>query len=120
MRTIAMLAVLAIAAGGGWFSRGWFEDAQRLTALEAARAATSQALARESVIAGVVEARLATLDAHQRVIDRGVIREIQKPIYRRVCLEPDAVRLLNAAAAGRAPDPTDTAEPLPDDAAAAE
>ena len=50
VRTIAMLAVLAIAAGGGWFSRGWFEDAQRLTALEAARAATSQALDRKSVV----------------------------------------------------------------------
>ncbi|WP_353980969.1 hypothetical protein [Salinicola endophyticus] len=119
-RTLVMLAVLAIAAGTGWLSRGWFEDAQRLTALEAAQAAASQALARESVIAGVVEARLATLDTHQRVIDRGVIREIQKPIYRRVCLEPDAVRLLNDAAAGRAPDPADAADPLPDDAAAVE
>ncbi|WFF40754.1 hypothetical protein EVC62_04160 [Salinicola endophyticus] len=120
LRLFALAVGLALAAGAGWFSRGWLEDARRFTALEAAQAATARALARESVIAGVVEARLATLDAHQRVIDRGVIREIQKPIYRRVCLEPDAVRLLNAAAAGRAPDSADAAEPLPDDPAAAE
>ncbi|WP_110710534.1 hypothetical protein [Salinicola sp. CR57] len=114
-RILAGLFALAIsvASAAGWLSRGWLEDSQRLTAIEAAKAAADQALARESVIAGVVEARLSTLDANERIIDRGIVREIQQPIYRNVCLGADALRLLNAAAAGRAPDSTDPADPLP-------
>ncbi|WP_110709195.1 hypothetical protein [Salinicola sp. CR57] len=121
-RILAGLFALAISVAGtaGWLTRGWLEDSHRLTAIEAARETASQALARESVIAGVVEARLSTLDANERIIDRGIVREIQKPIYRNVCLGADALRLLNDAAAGRVPDSTDTADPLPADAPAAD
>lgn len=121
-RILATLFAVAIAAAAsaGWFTRGWLEDSQRLTAIEAANAATDKALARESVIAGVVEARLSMLDANERIIDRGIVREIQKPIYRNVCLGADAIRLLNDAAAGRAPDSTKPADSLPGNAAAAD
>lgn len=121
-RILAGLFALAISVAGtaGWLTRGWLEDSHRLTAIEAARETASQALARESVIAGVVEARLSRLDANERIIDRGIVREIQKPIYRNVCLGADALRLLNDAAAGRAPDSTDPADPLPADAPTAD
>jgi hypothetical protein len=111
---LAGLALLLVAtAAGSWQARGWYEDANRLTAERATQRAIDAALARESQIAANVEARLAELTASERVIDRGIIREIERPIYRRVCLEPDAIRLLNDAAAGRAPNPAEPAEPLP-------
>lgn len=118
-RILAGLFALAVsaAATAGWLTRGWLEDSQRLTAIEAANAAADRALARESVIAGVVEARLSTLQANERIIDRGIVREIQKPIYRNVCLGDDAIRLLNDAAAGQRPDSTDAADTLPGNAA---
>ncbi|WP_322528560.1 hypothetical protein R5R73_01360 [Salinicola sp. LHM] len=119
-RALAVVAGLAIAYGGGWLSRGWFEDAQRLTEERAAQLLADAALDREADIAGIVENRLAELDASERVIDRGIIREIQKPIYRNVCLGADAVRLLNDAAAGRSPDSTEPQAQMPDDAAAAD
>lgn len=118
---LAALALLLVAtAAGSWQARGWLEDSHRLTAEQTARQAIDAALVRESEIAASVEARLAELQASERIIDRGIIREIERPIYRRVCLEPDAVRLLNDAAAGRAPDPADPADPLPGAAAAAD
>ncbi|EPC02473.1 hypothetical protein L861_08900 [Litchfieldella anticariensis FP35 = DSM 16096] len=120
LRLAAYAITAAALVGGGWFARGWLEDAERLTALQAANAAIDAAMARESRIAQGVEQRLAKLQASERVIDRGIIREIEKPVYRRVCLEHDAIRLLNAAAQGRAPDPAEPADTLPRDAAATE
>lgn len=120
VRLIALAVLIAGAAAGGWFSRGWLEDSQRLSAMQSAKAAIDAAMARESTIARTVEDRLAELEASERIIDRGVIREIEKPVYRRVCLEPDAIRLLNHAAAGTAPDPAEPADDLPRDAAPAD
>jgi len=121
-RILAGLFALAIAgaATAGWSARGWFEDAQRLTEERAARLVADAAMHRESDIAADVEQRLAALGDNERIIDRGIIREIEKPIYRNVCLGDDAVRLLNDAAAGRAPDPAQPAGALPGNAAAAD
>lgn len=95
--------LVAVVFGSGWTVKGWQVDSVNLAVEQAAQAIRDNAIQRESTIAGKVEARLSTLTANQTVIDRGIIREIQKPIYQRVCLEPDAVRLLNAAARGEAP-----------------
>ncbi|GHB32863.1 hypothetical protein [Salinicola rhizosphaerae] len=117
IRILIGLITLAIAAWCGWLTRGWFEDAQQLTEERAARLVADAAMAREADIASVVESRLAELDANERIIDRGVIREIQKPIYRRVCLGDDAIRLLNDAAAGGAPNSAEPQAQMPDHAA---
>ncbi|MAM57371.1 MAG: hypothetical protein CMN25_08560 [Salinicola sp.] len=120
LRILIGIVALAITASAGWLARGWFEDAQRLTEERAARLVADAAMAREADIAGVVEDRLAELDANERVIDRGIIREIQQPIYRNVCLGDNAVRLLNDAAAGRSPNSTEPHTQMPNDTAAAE
>lgn len=96
---LSALVVLAIAYAG-WYGRGLHEDSKALVALEVATEKTNQTLARESEIAKVVIEKLSTLEASERVIDRGIIREIEKPMYRNVCLDDNAVRLLNEAARG--------------------
>lgn len=116
---IAAGAVIA-AAGGGWSAKGWHEDSKRLAAEQAAQKVISAAMARESRIAQQVEDRLAELQASERIIDRGIIREVQKPVYQRVCLEPDAIRLLNHAAAGTAADTTNLDDAVPGAATKAE
>lgn len=110
--TAAAAGVIA-AFAAGWQVANWQNESQQLTAERAAQQAINAAMARESEIAVHVEQRLSELQANERVIDRGIIREIQKPIYQRVCLEPDAIRLLNHAAAGTAPDSAELADPLP-------
>lgn len=100
------LGIAAVAVVGmfftGWQVRGWHEDSKQLAATEAIQKAIDAALGKEAAVAKVVEDRLATLQANQTTIDRGVIREIVKPEYRTVCLPDDAVRLLNSAGRGEA------------------
>lgn len=110
-------AVTAIGAGG-WLARGWFEDSKDLAAVEAQKALAAEIREGQAEISQQVEQRLSELRANERVIDRGVIREIQKPIYQRVCLEPDAIRLLNLAAQGKAAGKPD--DEVPDSAPAAD
>lgn len=118
------LAVLAIVAGiafGGWYGRGLYEDSQELSELKGAQKAIKAATDRESNIAKLVERKLSTLTANQTVIDRGVIREIQKPVYRNVCLPADGLSLLRAAARGEAVSlPAEPAEEMPGNAARAD
>lgn len=79
----------------GWQSRAWYEDSKELTAMDAVRQALESQRERESRIADTVEAMLSDRRVNERVIDRGIIREIEKPVYQRVCLEKDAIMMLN-------------------------
>lgn len=99
---IAGVAITAVFAAG-WTAKGWLEDSKDLAAMEAQERLAAKIRQGQREISAQVEQRLSELKANERVIDRGVIREIQKPIYQRVCFEPELVRLLNATAAGDAP-----------------
>lgn len=111
---IAYGLIAAISLGTGWAVRGWKENSETLAIERAVQKVADDAVARESGIAEQVEARLAELTANKTVIDRGVIREIEKPIYRNVCLPGESIRLLNSAARGEAPaDPAEPADEMP-------
>ncbi|NWO05811.1 MAG: hypothetical protein HLX50_08990 [Alteromonadaceae bacterium] len=118
------LIVMGVVAAGlvvtGWASRGWFEDAKRLAVVEDRQELAEQIRGDVSGIAKSVEQRLGELQANERVIDRGIIREIQRPIYQRVCAEPAVVRMLNAALRGE-PDAgsTEPADQMPEGASPA-
>lgn len=114
--SIALAIALALFSAGlwtGWETRGWKNDSEQAAVDRAADAITKKATANETGIAQKVEDRLATLKANEKVIDRGVIREIQNPIYRNVCLPDPALRMLNAAAKGQLPSqPAEPAGPV--------
>lgn len=119
---LLVIAVSLSAVGlAGWVARGWFEDAKRLAIVEDRQALAEQIRGDISGIAESVEARLGELRANERVIDRGIIREIQKPVYQRVCAEPAVVSLLNAALRGEpVTGSAESAGPLPVGTGAAE
>lgn len=104
----ALIAAAVISIGGtSWAARGWFEDSKNLAAVEAQAALAAEIRQGQASIAKQVEDRLSELKVSERIIDRGIIREIQKPIYQRVCFEPGIIRMLNAAASGMAPAESD-------------
>ncbi|MZR63848.1 hypothetical protein [Alcanivorax sp. DP30] len=95
---LVVLAVAAALVGIGWVGKGWHEDSKELERQKATADAITAALKSDSKIAAAVEEKLSGLKANQTVIDRGVTREIQKTVYRNVCLPGTGVSLLNAAA----------------------
>ncbi len=94
---VGLVAVVALLFGG-WTIRGWYEGNLDLLRERVTRAAIDEALESHSDVARVVEEKLSGLKANQTVIDRGVTREVIKPVYRNVCLPGAGVGLLNAAA----------------------
>lgn len=84
----------------GWSVKGWHNDSIELAVKDAARQIKDDAIGREATIAKQVADAAAANVPVERVIDRGVIREIEKPVYLHVCFEPELVRLLNEGAKG--------------------
>lgn len=111
--------IAAAGFGAGWATNGWRHDSVELAARTAADAAIKAAQAKEATVADQVEKQLAQLKTSERVIDRGVVKEIRtnETVYRSVCL-PDTGRLLvNAAAAGTDPDSVKPPPAVPGNAA---
>jgi hypothetical protein len=116
----ALIAVAATAIGtGGWLARGWFEDSKDLAAVEAQHALAAEIRKGQAEVSAQVEKRLSELRANERVIDRGIIREIQKPVFHNVCIPADSesFRLLNLAAQGQPARESDGQVPEKPDAA---
>ncbi len=98
-----ILAAVASIGVGGWMARGWFEDSKDLIAVTAQQALADDIRSGQADIAGLVEKRLREFRGSERVIDRGVIREIQTTTFKNVCVPPDSdsFRLLNDLAQGQ-------------------
>lgn len=96
----------AVVAGGlffgGWQVRSYYEDSKDLAAKEERDKILQAVESRESKIALNVQQQIRDLDINTRTIDRGIIREVEKPIYRDVCLPANGVRLFNAISNGEA------------------
>lgn len=105
IKTIVIAVTAVGLIGAGWQGRSWYEDSQDLTA-ERARQEVLDAV--RSSIASVgerVDNTLSDQVVKERVIDRGVIRETQKVVYRdRKCFESDLLRLLNLGNEGGSAD----------------
>jgi len=71
--------------------------------MEAQEALAAEIREGQAQVSKQVADHLSQLEGTERIIDRGIIREVSKPIYQRVCLPDRAIRLLNAAAQGQNP-----------------
>ena len=101
---IAAICVSFVASFmSGFVVRGWQSDSVALAAQKAAQQSIEASEKRQANIASSVENAIAAIRVTERVIDRGVIREIQKneTVYRNVCITDDGRLLINAAAAGK-------------------
>lgn len=109
---LIVVSIVGISAGS-WMARGWFEDSRDLIAMEAQQALVEEIREGQREVSEQVDRRLSELKANERVIDRGIIREIEKPVYRNVCVPPDgaAFRLLRDLALGNAPSEPDDQVP---------
>lgn len=104
-KLIAGAVAVSAAFGTGWVVKGKFEDSKDLAALQAQNALADALREDLGTISATVENQLQGLKANERVIDRGIIREIQTPVFRNVCVPPDSesFRLLGILAEGGNP-----------------
>ena len=95
--------VVSAAFGAGWMVNDWRHDSIQLVAN---KAAGSVANANRSFIASAaaeLQDRIASGVVTQRIIERGVIKEIRNNeiVYRNVCITDAGRVLINDAAKGR-------------------
>lgn len=101
---IAAICVLVMAAFmAGFTVHGWQSDSVALAAQKAAQLSIEASEKRQAEIASGVENAIAAIRVTERVIDRGIIKEIQsnETIYRNECITDAGRLLVNAAAAGK-------------------
>lgn len=96
-----LLSLLA-AFVGGWVVNGWYADSLAYAAASAATAAQEVANKREFEQGEALEKWLAKNSINERVILRESVKLVDRPIYHNICLDPDGLRLINAAKNGAA------------------
>lgn len=117
IRMLIIAVASAALLGAGWQARSWYEDSQDLTAERARQEVLDTVRASIAGVGERVEKTLSEQVVKERVIDRGVIRETQKTVYRdRECFESDLLRLLNLGNEGGSADlPGELVEEVPGD-----
>jgi hypothetical protein len=102
----AALALLVSGFGAGWKVESWRWSAS-LVAIEHAAEAERQAEAeKQAAASAALEQQKEQTRVVYKTITKTVDRIVEKPVYRdRACLDDDGVRAVNAALAGKAPDP---------------
>lgn len=127
LATYALAVVVGF--GMGWKVNGWRKDADIKATQEQAQTARDEALANIKALEAEQLARTmlaADLEIErnkqaktvEKVITRDVIKYVQKASSQSCAVDGDGVRLINASAAGRVPQDSDTAA-APDATAAA-
>ena len=101
---LALGAVAVSAAfGAGWVVNDWRHDSIQLAAESAAYVAAEMTREQIALLATELESKIASGVVTQRIIERGVIKEIRNNeiVYRNVCITDAGRVLINDAAKGR-------------------
>lgn len=97
LKLVAYALLISFCFGGGWTVRGWSEAKDREKENKRIDLAISEARSKESIRAESLEIQLAEIKKTERVIKREVIKIIEKPFYRDICLDDDGLRILREA-----------------------
>ncbi len=105
---VLLLGAAIIAAFfAGWKVKSWQVDSRDLAIAQARDAMIAEYRVNEAGKARMLEEKLASLKANERVIEREKLKIIDRPVYHNTCLDDDGLRLIEAARSGK----TNPAEP---------
>lgn len=88
LKYAAILIAIVASFSFGWKTKGWYEDSKDLAAQKAVKEA-------QSAIAKQLEEKIQDLRANERVVEKEKLRIIEKPVYKNICLDEEAVALIN-------------------------
>jgi len=88
-----------------WAGQRRLEDSKDLAAMTAAQLMANEIREDLGAVAKDMENQISKIKPTETIIDRGIVREIQTPVFRSVCIPPDSdsFRMLNNIAAGNDP-----------------
>lgn len=104
-KALILIGLYLAGCWSGWRVESWHRDSMEVAAVKKAQAERDAEALRASDAAKQLEAARALAATQQQAITKTVDRIVVRPVYTHVCLDADGVRILNAAIAGKAPDP---------------
>jgi hypothetical protein len=104
--------VVVTAFAAGWVIKGAFDDSAELAAQKARTALIKELRENEEHIANILERKLQDLHANEKVVEKAVIKLIDRPVYLNECMDADGVRLVEQARSGKAK-PSQPASEMP-------
>lgn len=93
----------------GWSVKGAYVAKEELAITEAKNELINTFRAMEGNVAGVVEDKLASLKANERVINNEIVKIVNRDVYRNECIDADGLQLIERARTGKS-EPTKPAE----------
>lgn len=106
IRWAAFLAVAAAIYGTGRIHQARIDEDKQIDREHARTAANIERLVRRAAVASAAstafEADRVTIETRTRIIRQEVSHVVERPVYRDCRLDPDGLRLLNAALGGSA------------------
>ena len=110
------LAAVAVLGALGYIAHSIRESGYQQAKAECQQAAQAQreAEAKQAAAAATgLEVKREKAKVVYRTITEKVNVEVEKPVYRNICIEPDGLLLANAALAGKSPDPAQSGPTVP-------
>lgn len=100
LRFLPYIIVAVLCFGTGWKIKSWQIAERDLAIMEARDAMIAEYRINEAGKAKILEDKLSTLRANERVIEREKLKIINRDVYHNECIDADGVRLIEAARGG--------------------
>jgi hypothetical protein len=91
----AYVVVAAIAAVGAWQVQNWRYDAMEKDRAQQEAKEQIRKAERVDQAAAAHEKDKVRIETKYRTVTKEIVREVEKPVYRNVCISPDGVRNIN-------------------------
>ena len=94
--------IIVVSFTAGWVIKGAFDDSAELAAQKARDALIKDLRENEAHIANILERKLKDLKANETIVEKAVIKVIDRPVYHNECMDADGVRIIEQARSGKA------------------
>lgn len=94
-------AIITASFAAGWVVKGVFVDSQAVAIEKAKAAMIAELRDNEAHIANILEHKLKDLKANEKVIQKEVVKLIDRPVYRSECIDADGVHIIERARTGK-------------------
>lgn len=100
LKVVLTILIMSFCFFLGYRYNDYKHDSEELVAVKAAEEVRKIFEKRENIIARVVEEKLSTLRANERIIEKRTREIVERPIYLSQCIDQDGLDIINSYAKG--------------------